>query len=815
MEEEWRNKVDVVRLSDSNSIENLRGAQEVGQHGAGRTVQSARSRSPSPEVMNGTSATNGTSAEEEVIMIMGALQQQMAKASQALDGFENNSRPSRPVRENSPRDQRKASPRLGGGVNSRQAAYGSQQRDRDTVKRRQGVPGKHTEKRALARVTEQKEIQESQARSRGAAIGRQPAPSNARGNQRPSPRGGAQGQNHTAEHAAAADANHWNQSSSWPHSPREDCIASGGGTATASSVARSTRDTDGGSRGDVDGAQNGGAQAQSKANDTSSELLHALQQELEEERRKNQRLEEELQNRSQQLDEAQSECDREKRRSEGLEMFVHHLQRQLQEATERSLAIEQENKRFSEKQWCEEEPNRQSVPARDTMHRHPEAHVPMAQSTPAPQAVETSPSSVPASAPAPVEVAATKTDSPRKPPEGDNGAETDSHGKELESGISHTLVPADAPPEGGEQLEPTTAEVEEESEEDRTKALEQLWEFVVQGQLDLKEQADFAPKSISCFPSDAMDRICSRGVACVCSRGRRLDSSVPNQDDFLLAMHARAREGHVALYGVFDGHGPAGHHCAAFARSYLPECIFSHQILFSQPEVALRHAFQATQRALCEQAFDTQVSGTTAALGLVLDFSRGITDQGKTPKENGRPQENETWLFVAHAGDSRVILASQKEEVGSFAVTALTRDHKPDDPEEEKRVQSKGGDVRRLHNGSGSARVFAPGQNKPGLALTRTLGDSAASDCGVTYEPEVSAYRLRPGTDVLLVLGTDGLFEFCSNKDVSTKLLQCGVDSTALEELCAESRQRWAANSYNETVDDITAVAVSLSSHFG
>jgi len=74
----------------------------------------------------------------------------------------------------------------------------------------------------------------------------------------------------------------------------------------------------------------------------------------------------------------------------------------------------------------------------------------------------------------------------------------------------------------------------------------------------------------------------------------------------------------------------------------------------------------------------------------------------------------------------------------------------------------------------------------------------------------VSAYRLRPGVDVLLLLGTDGLFEFCNNTSAAGQLLKDGLSVSALEELCQQSRERWTKSSFNETVDDITAIAAVL-----
>lgn len=51
-------------------------------------------------------------------------------------------------------------------------------------------------------------------------------------------------------------------------------------------------------------------------------------------------------------------------------------------------------------------------------------------------------------------------------------------------------------------------------------------------------------------------------------------------------------------------------------------------------------------------------------------------------------------LFVANVGDSRAILISAKEgNEEDFTVRALTRDHKPDEPDESKRILAANGRV--------------------------------------------------------------------------------------------------------------------------
>lgn len=505
-----------------------------------------------------------------------------------------------------------------------------------------------------------------------------------------------------------------------------------------------------------------------------------MRREVDELRQENQRLQDKLCKArilvvelQRQAEEAKAERDKEHRRAEGLHISAQQLQRLLKRETARTAALERvsatEKGVASANGWA------------------PRSHLPTASfSVSSARAADEAPQG-------PGLIRAAGAGLP--------AASETSPGVALQDAGAHLATSAaEAPRSCANALASETG-------------LDRSWEYVVQGQHEAAIQGDFAPKLVSCFPDDAVERARARGVACLCSRGRRLDDSVPNQDDFLVARHTLPNDGHIALYGVFDGHGPAGHHCAAFARGCLPESLFGQHHLLMRPEETLRQAFEHTHQSLLQQPFDTEISGTTVALALILHIcsspeAEASKDGGPSPGSG-----DEAWLFVAHVGDSRVVLASRREdEPSSFAVTALTRDHRPDDAEEAARVQRSGGIVRKLHGASGAYRVFAREDVSPTLALTRTLGASRASTCGVSSEPEVAAYRLRLGVDVLLLLGTDGLFEFCGHADAAVRLLEKGNSRDTLEDLCAESRQQWAKCSYNETVDDITAVSIFLPS---
>jgi serine/threonine protein phosphatase PrpC len=50
--------------------------------------------------------------------------------------------------------------------------------------------------------------------------------------------------------------------------------------------------------------------------------------------------------------------------------------------------------------------------------------------------------------------------------------------------------------------------------------------------------------------------------------------------------------------------------------------------------------------------------------------------------------------------------------------------------------------------------------------MSRSIGDYLAHTAGVTAEPRITEYQLQTD-DLILVIGSDGLFEFLSNDDIA------------------------------------------------
>merc|ERR1712232_1231758 len=132
-------------------------------------------------------------------------------------------------------------------------------------------------------------------------------------------------------------------------------------------------------------------------------------------------------------------------------------------------------------------------------------------------------------------------------------------------------------------------------------------------------------------------------------------------------------------------------------------------------------------------------------------------------------------LLIANVGDSRAVLCQADVKGQGLSAMRLSDDHKPNRPDEQQRIEAKGGCVD-IH---GVWRVFAPmpmsfgGRVTPrwGLAVSRSFGDqllkeperygctSVSAGGLVIAEPEIHIAALDPALDRFLVLACDGVWD--------------------------------------------------------
>lgn len=107
-------------------------------------------------------------------------------------------------------------------------------------------------------------------------------------------------------------------------------------------------------------------------------------------------------------------------------------------------------------------------------------------------------------------------------------------------------------------------------------------------------------------------------------------------------------------------------------------------------------------------------------------------------------------------------------------------------------------------------RVWRKDCDAPGLAMSRSLGDSLAASVGVTGEPEIFVTGLTPNDD-FIVLASDGVWEFMTNEEVVeivSRFWESKDPLGACDALIEEATRRWRQE--DDVIDDTTALVVFL-----
>ena len=282
-----------------------------------------------------------------------------------------------------------------------------------------------------------------------------------------------------------------------------------------------------------------------------------------------------------------------------------------------------------------------------------------------------------------------------------------------------------------------------------------------------------------------------------------------DQDTPMLYLSVADIEG-FNIFGVLDGHGNYGHFVSQFCRDYFMNKMkeYAESIMYITQSISAEDVylnlkqnnysyivelFMNIDDELSAQSdiFDCNMSGTTC--NLIFQFN--------------------THLVCFNVGDSRSILIEESSDNTNQIIRALSIDHKPDIPEELMRIKENGGMVDQIQdlygNKLGPNRVFKEGCVYPGLAMSRSLGDFQAKECGVIPTPEIIEYEINPNTKYFVVC-SDGVWEFLTNenvRDIGNKYYYNNNDVVGFcNELVNIAVNVWGER--EKARDDITVVAV-------
>lgn len=104
-------------------------------------------------------------------------------------------------------------------------------------------------------------------------------------------------------------------------------------------------------------------------------------------------------------------------------------------------------------------------------------------------------------------------------------------------------------------------------------------------------------------------------------------------------------------------------------------------------------------------------------------------------------------------------------------------------------------------------RIWRKEEDFPGTAFTRSLGDIVAKDLGVTAEPEMVSVQISKN-DRMLILASDGVFEFLTNQQVVDICSECDEPLDACKKVVSEAYKQWLH--YEIRTDDITIIVLFL-----
>jgi len=275
----------------------------------------------------------------------------------------------------------------------------------------------------------------------------------------------------------------------------------------------------------------------------------------------------------------------------------------------------------------------------------------------------------------------------------------------------------------------------------------------------------------------------------------------PTMEDSLVVAGAFMGEEDMDYFAVFDGHG--GSKVSHIVADQLHQEIAKQMSKVKSGEftneemVTVFHdAFSKLDQKITNSGVD---SGSTGIVSLIIRNT----------------------IFCANAGDSRAVLCS-----GDRAVR-LSRDHKPDLPDETKRIEEAGGFV-----------VARPG-NIPRingrLAVSRSFGDSDLGE-SVSASPFVSIFDLekmkisfidtaidnKSGEknlagklhedrhDLFLILACDGLWDVFQDEEVAHWIYKHEGNKDDLNQV-AEGLVKAALK--KGTQDNVSVLLIKLSSH--
>lgn len=191
-----------------------------------------------------------------------------------------------------------------------------------------------------------------------------------------------------------------------------------------------------------------------------------------------------------------------------------------------------------------------------------------------------------------------------------------------------------------------------------------------------------------------------------------------------------------SFFGIYDGH--AGHQCADFLRDNLHKFIIDDSNFPKSPQKAILNGFIKAEKVFMEYSLQNSIKSGSCALVIIIVERR---------------------CFVVNVGDSRAIMS------GNFGdkLYVLSRDHRPSDEREYKRIIEAGGKIYQTEanivSKDTTESILGPLRVSPGkLSVSRTIGDIEAklekfggNENVIIPIPDIKYFEISDQYDFILI----------------------------------------------------------------
>jgi protein phosphatase 1L len=230
----------------------------------------------------------------------------------------------------------------------------------------------------------------------------------------------------------------------------------------------------------------------------------------------------------------------------------------------------------------------------------------------------------------------------------------------------------------------------------------------------------------------------------------------------------------VNLFAIYDGHG--GKAISKFLSNNLPQMFINSSVNLPLTSHYIKGCFKNIQEILKKNHEDVaEYCGSTCLIALEYLF------------------DSKRYIDIYNLGDSRCVMCKRETAI------AITKDHKPNWPDEQKRIEKIGG------------KIYFDGYDwRIGdLSVSRAFGDLDNAPY-ISVKPDIFRYKVSRN-DKFFILACDGLWDVIDNQEaVNFVLSNCYKDYERINKDMNIAKKLADLAYKKDSLDNITIIVVFL-----